>query len=94
MANKIEFINALKTRIEELGLGIELKKTELAKIVETTMKTIEELTLAEGDVSMYPYKFKKKVRGERKGINPKTGESITIPEKIGIKFVKFLPKEA
>jgi nucleoid DNA-binding protein len=91
MATKMDLLATVKESFDKDG--IKLNKKEISVVLDTVLAKVEELAINNGSVTVYPYKFKKKVRGARKGLNPKTGETLMIPEKTVIKFIKFEKKD-
>ena len=62
-------------------------KKESEDLVNAFLDTVENLVLEGEDVQFVGWgSFKVQVREERKGINPKTKEEITIPAKKVLKF--------
>lgn len=80
---RTEFITAIANEGENLFSK---------KQAEIVLKAIETVTIdAIKDNEIVPFKFGKiggKIRAARKARNPKTGESIDVPEKDGIPFFK------
>jgi DNA-binding protein HU-beta len=68
---------------EQSGLG----KSEASKAVDAALTVIEETLSRGGEVNFTGFgKFSVNERGPRQGVNPRTGERITIP---GGKVPKF-----
>ena len=78
--------------VEQVAQELNLTKKEANSVIQTIFAAIEE-GLVQGEtirVSSFG-SFQVKTRGERKGVNPKTGEEIVIPE---TKAVTFKPAVA
>ena len=78
--------------VEQVAQELNLTKKEANSVIQTIFAAIEE-GLVQGEtirVSSFG-SFQVKTRAERKGVNPKTGEEIVIPE---TKVVAFKPAVA
>lgn len=78
--------------VEQVAQELNLTKKEANSVIQTIFAAIEE-GLVQGEtirVSSFG-SFQVKTRAERKGVNPKTGEEIVIPE---TKVVTFKPAVA
>jgi len=78
--NKTQFIDAV-------AVATESKKSQTAKIVDGVLQEITK-ALSEGErVQLIGFgTFEPKQRAERQGKNPRTGESLTIPEATVVTF--------
>lgn len=82
---KKEFVDALQVRLSENGITMNKKDTE--KAAETVFNAIRETTAADGEFSWPGFgKFKLRTRGARKARNPRTGETVDVPEKQVVVF--------
>lgn len=78
--NKTEFITSVA---EKSGLS----KTDAKKAVDAFIETVSDEMKAGGKVSLLGFgSFSISERGERKGVNPATKQTITIPARKAIKF--------
>ena len=78
--NKTEFITSVA---EKSGLS----KTDTKKAVDAFIETVSDEMKAGGKVSLLGFgSFSISERGERKGVNPATKQTITIPARKAIKF--------
>ena len=78
--NKVEFI-------QEVSKAAKLKRIQAVRAVKATVLTIRATMKSGGKVSLTGLgTFKVKARKARKGRNPKTGETIQIPEGRKISF--------
>ena len=78
--NKTEFITSVA---EKSGLS----KTDAKKAVDAFIETVSDEMKAGGKVSLLGFgSFSISERGERKGVNPATKQTITIPARKDIKF--------
>lgn len=78
--NKTEFITSVA---EKSGLS----KTDAKKAVDAFIETVSDEMKAGGKVSLLGFgSFSISERGERKGVNPATKQTITIPARTAIKF--------
>ena len=78
--NKTEFI----TSVAEKSW---LSKTDAKKAVDAFIETVSDEMKAGGKVSLLGFgSFSISERGERKGVNPATKQTITIPARKAIKF--------
>ena len=78
--NKTEFIASVA---EKSGLS----KTDAKKAVDAFIETVSDEMKAGGKVSLLGFgSFSISERGERKGVNPATKQTITIPARKAIKF--------
>lgn len=70
--NKLEFIEAIS---ENSGLA----KKDTTTFVDSVINVVTEILSNGGNINIAGFgKFEVRSRGERKGVNPRTGESITI----------------
>lgn len=68
--------------ISNIARETNLTQKRVNDIVDTILETIVEIVKEEGSITFTNFgKFEKKVRRERKGVNPKTGDLILIPPK-------------
>lgn len=59
-----------------------LTQKRVSEILDAILDTIVEVVQTEGSITFTNFgKFEKKLRKERKGVNPKTGDLILIPPK-------------
>jgi DNA-binding protein HU-beta len=73
--------------IDKLAAEVALPKTKVKEVVDAFVKAINEGLATNGKVSLSGLgNFSKTVRKARSGRNPKTGETIQIPEKTSVKF--------
>jgi DNA-binding protein HU-beta len=73
--------------IDKLAAEVSLPKTKIKEVLDAFVKAINDGLAANGKVSLAGLgNFSKTVRKARSGRNPKTGETIQIPEKHGVKF--------
>lgn len=73
--------------IDKLAAEVSLPKTKVKEVVDAFVKAINEGLATSGKVSLSGLgNFSKTVRKARSGRNPKTGETIQIPEKTSVKF--------
>jgi DNA-binding protein HU-beta len=73
--------------IEKLAAEVALPKTKVKEVLDSFVKVLNEGLSTNGKVSLSGLgNFTKTVRAARTGRNPKTGESIQIAEKVGVKF--------
>ena len=78
--NKTEFITSVA---EKSGLS----KKDAKKAVDAFIETVSDEMKAGGKVSLLGFgSFSISERGERKGVNPATKQTITIPARKAIKF--------
>lgn len=78
--NKTEFITSVA---EKSGLS----KTDAKKAVDAFIETVSDEMKTGGKVSLLGFgSFSISERGERKGVNPATKQTITIPARKAIKF--------
>ncbi|MCQ2264210.1 MAG: HU family DNA-binding protein [Bacteroidales bacterium] len=78
--NKSELIDAIAAKAG-------LKKADAKNALEAFMATTNETLKAGGKISLVGFgTFSVSERGERKGRNPKTGATMTIPAKKVVKF--------
>jgi len=78
--NKAEMIDRLSTELS-------VTKKEAKDVVEAFAKILTEGLATTGKVSLTGLgNFTKTTRQAREGRNPKTGETIQIPEKVSVKF--------
>ncbi|RME17016.1 MAG: HU family DNA-binding protein [Bdellovibrio sp.] len=73
--------------IEKLSQRTKLTKTQTETILDATLEIIQESVVKGEDVKLVGFGiFDKAVRKQRNGRNPKTGETIVIPETIVPRF--------
>lgn len=73
--------------IDKLAVEVSLPKAKVKEVVDAFVKAVNDGLATSGKVSLSGLgNFTKTVRKARSGRNPKTGESIQIPEKAGVKF--------
>ena len=78
--NKTEFITAVA---EKAGLS----KADAKKAVDAFVETVSDEMKAGGKIALLGFgSFSISERGERKGVNPATKQTITIPARKAIKF--------
>lgn len=78
--NRTELIAAVAAKAE-------MTKADAKKAVDAVLETIEESLAANAPVALIGFgTFSIAERGERKGINPATRQSITIPAKKSVRF--------
>lgn len=71
-----------KELITEIAQQTNLTKKQVSEILEKILETIIEVVKEEGSITFTNFgKFEKKLKKERKGVNPKTGDLILIPPK-------------
>lgn len=68
--------------IVQIAKETNLTQKRVGEIVDALLETIIEVVKEEGSLTFTNFgKFEKKLRKERKGVNPKTGDLILIPPK-------------
>jgi DNA-binding protein HU-beta len=73
--------------IDKLANETSLPKTKVKDVLDVFFKVVGEELSSSGKVSLAGFgNFTKTVRPARSGRNPKTGETIQISEKLGVKF--------
>jgi len=73
--------------IDKLAAEAALPKTKVKEVLDAFVKAVSEGLASNGKVALPGLgSFTKTVRKARNGRNPKTGETIQIPEKTGVKF--------
>ena len=73
--------------IDKLATEAALPKTKVKEVLDAFVKAVSEGLVSEGKVTLPGLgSFTKTVRKARNGRNPKTGETIQISEKNGVKF--------
>ncbi len=73
--------------IEQVALKADLSKGKASEAVEAVLKTIADTLAKKEDVAILGFgTFSAEERGERRGRNPATGESMTIPATTVVKF--------
>lgn len=73
--------------IDKMAAEVSLPKNKIKEVVDAFVKAINDGLSSNGKVSLSGLgNFSKTVRKARSGRNPKTGEAIQIPEKLGVKF--------
>lgn len=78
--NKSEFVDSVASRA---GIG----KSEASRAVDAVVDVITDQLRSEGEVNLTGFgKFSVSHRGERQGVNPQTGERITIAASKAPKF--------
>lgn len=78
---KSKLIEKVANRVE----GLTLKQTEI--IVETVFDSIKEALSNNEKIEIRGFgNFRLKERGPRKARNPKTGESVDVPQKKAVRF--------
>lgn len=71
-----------KELITEIAQQTNLTKKQVSEILDKILETIIEVVKEEGSITFTNFgKFEKKLKKERKGVNPKTGDLILIPPK-------------
>lgn len=82
---KKEFVDVLQTRLSENGVKLSKKDTEKAAGI--VLGIVRESTVTDGEFSWPNFgKFKLRTRGARKARNPRTGETVDVPEKQVVVF--------
>ena len=77
---------------EQVAQELNLKKKEANSVIQTVFAAVEEGLVSGETIRVSGFgSFQVKTRAERKGVNPKTGEEIVIPE---TKVVAFKPAVA
>ncbi len=73
--------------IDAVAANTKLKKTEVAKILDSLLDSVKVALKKGNDVSLVGFgTWKKKKRAARTGRNPQTGKSINIPAKNTVVF--------
>ena len=73
--------------IDAVAANTKLKKTEVAKILDSLLDSVKAALKKGNDVSLVGFgTWKKKKRAARTGRNPQTGKSINIPAKNTVVF--------
>ena len=73
--------------IEKIAAGSGLPKTDAKKALDATVAAIKEALIAGDKIALVGFgTFAVAKKEERKGINPRTKEAITIPARKTIKF--------
>jgi len=68
--------------IAQIAKETNLTQKRVGEIVDALLETIIEVVKEEGSLTFTNFgKFEKRLRKERKGVNPKTGDLILIPPK-------------
>ena len=66
--------------VDQVAQEADLPKGEAGKAVDATLRVIEETLSRGGEINFTGFgKFHVAERGPRQGVNPRTGERITIP---------------
>ncbi|MEJ2182263.1 MAG: integration host factor subunit beta [Nitrospirota bacterium] len=77
--------SALIERVAERVDGLTLKQTEI--VIETVFDSIKDALKKGEKIEIRGFgNFRLKERGPRKARNPKTGESVDVPEKKAVRF--------
>ena len=78
--------------VEQVAKELNLTKKEANSVIQTIFATVEEGLVSGETIRVAGFgSFQVKTRAERKGVNPKTGEEIVIPE---TKVVSFKSADA
>ena len=78
--------------VEQVAKELNLTKKEANSVIQTIFAAVEEGLVSGETIRVAGFgSFQVKTRAERKGVNPKTGEEIVIPE---TKVVTFKPAVA
>ena len=78
--------------VDQVAQELNLTKKEANSVIQTIFAAIEEGLVSGETIRVSSFgSFQVKTRAERKGVNPKTGEEIVIPE---TKVVTFKPAVA
>ena len=78
--------------VEQVAQELNLTKKEANSVIQTVFAAVEEGLVSGETIRVSGFgSFQVKTRAERKGVNPKTGEEIVIPE---TKVVAFKPAVA
>ncbi|MCX8056840.1 MAG: HU family DNA-binding protein [Ignavibacteria bacterium] len=68
--------------ITSIAKETNLTQKKVSEVVDAILETIVEVVQNEGSITFTNFgKFEKRLRKERKGVNPKTGDLILIPPK-------------
>ncbi|MFN4111449.1 MAG: HU family DNA-binding protein [Ignavibacteria bacterium] len=68
--------------IAQIAKETNLTQKRVGEIIDAILTSIVEVVKEEGSITFTNFgKFEKRVRKERKGVNPKTGDLILIPPK-------------
>lgn len=68
--------------ISRIAKETNLTQKRVGEILDAILNSIVEVVIEEGSITFTNFgKFEKRVRKERKGVNPKTGDLILIPPK-------------
>lgn len=82
---KKEFVGALHARLSENGFTLNKKDTE--KTAGIVFDIVRESTVTDGEFSWPSFgKIKLRTRKARKARNPRTGETVDVPEKQVVVF--------
>lgn len=77
---KVDFVNKVAEKLE-------IKKTEAEKVVKAVFDSIEEVLLEKDEYSQSGFgKFSVELKRAHEARNPKTGETIQVPEQYKPKF--------
>ncbi len=68
--------------IEQIAKETNLTQKKVSEVLDAILETILEVVKENGSITFTNFgKFEKRIRKERKGVNPKTGDLILIPPK-------------
>ena len=78
--------------VAKVAADTELKKGEVEKVIDSLLSTIKEVMVSGDKLQLVGFgTFEAKDRAEKEGVNPATGEKITIP---ACKVPSFKPGKA
>lgn len=68
--------------IDQIAKETNLTQKKVGEVLDAILETILEVVKEKGSITFTNFgKFEKRIRKERKGVNPKTGDLILIPPK-------------
>jgi nucleoid DNA-binding protein len=78
---------ARKEMIKSISLKTGLPQPQIKQIVETTLDAIIQTLITEGRVELRNFGiFQVRARAARSARNPKTGEKVEVPQRLGVMF--------
>lgn len=84
--NKTQLVQDISDRLKKSGLG-HITHNQVGVTVDATITAISDALRSGEDVVLTGFgSFKPKVRGARRGRNPKTGEAVDIPAHTVVQF--------
>lgn len=79
-----------KDFVSDIALKLGVSKSQADDTIKIVLDSICEAVENDGKVMLWGNYFKKRIRPERKCRNPRTGETITVPERAEISFRKAI----